>query len=48
MSMLERRPKDGREGSHNGSSDYAATTSLSIENKYPNQTQQIDLLIHRK
>ena len=42
MALLERRPKDGREGSYSGSSDYAASIPSSIENKYPNQTQQID------
>ena len=40
MAMLERRPKDGMEGSHSRSSDYAPSTPLSIENRYPNQTQQ--------
>ena len=32
--MLERRPKDGREGSHSGSSDYAASTPSLIEDIY--------------
>ena len=33
MAMLERRPKDRREGSHSGSSDYTASTPSLIENR---------------
>ena len=36
MAMLERRPKDSREGSHSGSSDYVTSIPSSIENRYPN------------
>ena len=46
--MLERRPRNGREGSHSGSSDYAALTTSSKVNTHPNQMQQIDQFIHRK
>ena len=48
MPTLERRPKNGKEGSHSGSSDYAASTPSSIENRCPNQTQQIDKFIYKK
>ena len=48
MAMFERRPQDGREGSHSGSSDYAASTPSWIENRHPNQTQKIDQSIHKK
>ena len=47
MVMSERRPKDGREGSHSGSSDYATSTPF-IENRYSNLTQPIDQFTHKK
>ena len=46
--MLERRHKDGWEGSHNGSSDYATSTPSLSESRYPNLTQLIDQFIHKK
>ena len=45
--MLE-RSNDGREGSHSGSSDYAASTPSLIEKRYPHQKHQVDQIIHRK
>ena len=48
MAMLEGRPNDGREGSCSRSSDYAASTPLSIENRYPNQIHYVDQFIHKK
>ena len=32
--MLERRPKDGKEGNHCGFSDYAASMTSLIEKRY--------------
>ena len=46
--MLERRPRNGREGSHSGSSDYDASTSSLIENRYLNQTQKMGQFVHRE
>ena len=46
MAMSERIPRNGREGSHSGSSDYATLTSPSLENWYSNQTHQIDQFRH--
>ena len=48
MAMLERRHNDGREGSHSKSNDYAASTSSSIENRYPNQIHQLDQSLYKK
>ena len=48
MAMLERRPKDDREGSNSESSVYAASTSSSIENINTNLTQQIDQFAYKK
>ena len=48
MARLERRPRNGREGSCSGSSGYTVLTSSLIENIYPNQTHQKDQFIHRK
>ena len=48
MAWLERRPENGREGSCSESSDYAASTLLLIEYRYPNQTQHIDQFIYKK
>ena len=45
--MLQRKPRSNREGSHSGSSCFAAVTSSSIDNRHLNQTQQIDQFIHR-
>ena len=46
MLRLRKRPRNGGEGS--GSIDFAASTPLSTENRYPSQTQQIDQFIHKK
>ena len=46
--MLERKPRNGKEGSCRGSGVYAALSSSLIENRYSNQTQQTDQCIHRK
>ena len=47
MAMLERKPRGIRKGSYSGSSDCAALTSSSMENRHLNQTQQIGQFIHR-
>ena len=46
--VLERRPNDGREGSHSGSSDYTASALSLIENRYQNQIHQVDKFIHKR
>ena len=46
--MLERRPKNGRKGSHCWSSDYTASNPPLIENRYLNQTWLADQFIHKK
>ena len=48
MVVSERRPKDGREGSHSGYSNYTTSTPSSIENRYPNLTPPIDQFIPNK
>ena len=40
IALSEGSPRNGREGSCSGSSDYTALTLSSIENRYSNQTQQ--------
>ena len=46
--MSERRPKDGREGSHCQSSDYTASTSPLIEYRYSNHTRLANQFIQKR
>ena len=47
MTMLERKPRNNREGSCSGSSNYVALTSSSIKDRHLNQRQQICHFIDR-
>ena len=45
--MLYRKPRNNREGSHSGSSNYAASTSPSVKDRHLNHPHQIGHFIHR-